>query len=745
MIYNSANSTLKEVVDVSSKLDPTNILNICGPSANTFTGTFSVGRGTMNISHQAQRISLSEPEVARVSTGYENILTKPSYNKYVEQAIVLDVVIKHPTLQMANNKYCNGVIIVKLPDNTIDVITIEHFKKYGKYTAWIDTLDLYTIKQGMRLNDIDITTSSFRNNVSQLGINANIYFGNDPHIGQDAIVASQTFASKHKVAQISEQFYKFNTHIILKALYKDDNGLRGFPYIGEVWKGFEPSELDTSSLTSFLDTRLTDNTQVSAEHDTLVNDIEVFTNFTDLPDNDLSVLKFAESTSTYYKQIKNVLSKYTGDEYKLTSNALDLFIYANDVTSNRKFTDNLYIKISLVDVFNPIEIGRKIVGRYGNKGEISAIYPDENMPKFIDPDTGESKPCDLIFAPLSIPNRIIAYSVIESAITNILERTRSYLLHHKIPCNEGLEIVTDIFKILNHDYSLKFKNTYVKLNNSELNNFYEDILKNGLYITMPLLAGMSDSVQARDSILEIEKKYPEIYKPYKITYKPKWANREFKLDDAFIGSQYIYILKHDSQYAVSSSANTLCTDGQPTKKSETLGRHKTKKNAVRFGQDEIPNFAIVMSPKELVSFYCIYHTNGKLGRDLLGDIEQNNTLGVYPETWSNLVVEGFNNMLKSIGIKLTSKPILNIHDTNNREPIYDQLRNVYLHEPKVVIDYLNAIIDRYSVVRKVQLAINSLTIFDNTFKECIDDILRNVDDKLKCHIIKVLIENKLLI
>ena len=69
---------------------------------------------------------------------------------------------------------------------------------------------------------------------------------------------------------------------------------------------------------------------------------------------------------------------------------------------------NKTIKITIAQL-RPISIGDKLTGRHGNKGLISQILPEEDMPF-----TEDGKPIDIILSPLGIPSRLNLGQIFET-------------------------------------------------------------------------------------------------------------------------------------------------------------------------------------------------------------------------------------------------------------------------------------------------------------------------------------------
>ena len=66
----------------------------------------------------------------------------------------------------------------------------------------------------------------------------------------------------------------------------------------------------------------------------------------------------------------------------------------------------------------PMEVGDKLSGRFGDKGIISEVVPDEEMPK-----DGEGNPLEVLLSPLGLISRVNPSQVIEAALGKIAAKT----------------------------------------------------------------------------------------------------------------------------------------------------------------------------------------------------------------------------------------------------------------------------------------------------------------------------------
>ena len=71
-----------------------------------------------------------------------------------------------------------------------------------------------------------------------------------------------------------------------------------------------------------------------------------------------------------------------------------------------------------VKSYKPMSVGDKLVGRYGDKGVISTIIPDADMPK-----DREGAPYEVIYNPLALTSRVNPVQAVEAALGKIAAKT----------------------------------------------------------------------------------------------------------------------------------------------------------------------------------------------------------------------------------------------------------------------------------------------------------------------------------
>jgi DNA-directed RNA polymerase subunit beta' len=112
-----------------------------------------------------------------------------------------------------------------------------------------------------------------------------------------------------------------------------------------------------------------------------------------------------------------------------------------------------------VQAQTPADIGDKIVGRHGNKGIITAILPDHEMPH-----NSDGKPAEVLLNPTGVPTRINLGQVLETAASKIAKA-------------KGKPYIVDNFDPTNTDYTRNLKKELDKLGLSDTEEMFDPVSK----------------------------------------------------------------------------------------------------------------------------------------------------------------------------------------------------------------------------------------------------------------------------
>jgi DNA-directed RNA polymerase beta subunit len=133
---------------------------------------------------------------------------------------------------------------------------------------------------------------------------------------------------------------------------------------------------------------------------------------------------------------------------------LDIEVVSGDEIIDLRDNQSGYISLKILRVDN-VKVGDKTTNRYGSKGIISLILPDECMPTIIRPD-GTKTPAEMLLTPSSVLHRKNISQLYECALTKcikaIYKKVTDYISDGDIrSCRELL----DKFEIV---YGNRFKN-----------------------------------------------------------------------------------------------------------------------------------------------------------------------------------------------------------------------------------------------------------------------------------------------
>jgi len=103
----------------------------------------------------------------------------------------------------------------------------------------------------------------------------------------------------------------------------------------------------------------------------------------------------------------------------------------------------------MVKYESPMQVGDKLTGRHGNKGTVSLILPDDEMPK-----DEKGKPIDVLLNPLSLPSRINPSQILETVAGKAAVKAGHPI---KVPLFDTEKDMTEYTKQLMKKYNIKDK------------------------------------------------------------------------------------------------------------------------------------------------------------------------------------------------------------------------------------------------------------------------------------------------
>lgn len=663
---------IKNIKKVSKEIG--DISNILSSELNQpFTFTNSANRKMMFDSQFEQKIGLYNPEVPKLSTGYD-IMFGEYTSSFIESKSkykILDKIVKYKKLP--NNKYINYILVVYDEENDLyDLIFRDSYNYNTECYGYLwnnQYLDSLNINDKIEKGDIIKKSNNYDNyNNRTDGTNLLVAFMCPMETYEDAILISES-ASKNKLS--SPLFDKLNCILndndIPLNLFGDNENYKSFPDIGESFNGIimatrrENKEdiLFSNAYSNLRRLMISDTTYYSKGK---VIDIDIYCNNPKLLENNQYYSQFYRyylDSLEYSKHIVSSLKPLIDDSKIECSTELKRFykkhndiINGKEWINNNKTFSNTIIKFTIVEKVN-LNVGDKLTNRYGGKGVDSEVYPDELMPKY------RGKSLDAVLDLGGIVGRKNPGQDFEVELNYL----SNFILDEYIKNNDVENTLRKIYIYLSHidkKYMKFIKRKLYKQSYNEKKLFLDHLAKFGLYqICDPSIIMTLDKFDTliNDLGIDIDSLGEHLDVPIegsdgKIRYVPS-------LNKFYPGELYIYRLKQIASHKESAtSLSTTNIKGLPTQARINKKGHKIPfaRTPVQFGEMETAEYEHLGSI--IAALNLMTYSNSPIARKecikmLTGD-PYNINIDV-PENAKNRTAEILNTFLKSMGLKLEFK------------------------------------------------------------------------------------------
>lgn len=592
------------------------------PNVNKCDGS----RLNMFISHGAQLLELDTAETPKVFTRFENQVGKYSrgmgYTKLEEDVTYLGQVDFNE-----NDKY----IFFLYPDESVGIFhhtsTSRLTENYGhrnilrmpENLSFGDTVESGTLlsRCNMYTDDLDL----------KYGVNLkSLYLAKDGLTFEDGIILSESGAKKFRHNSVTEAVITLNNNDVLINWMGSKGHHQPFPQIGEAIKGNILAVRRRINYNTILnDFNQNDSTIESTDtcffFDGVIENIEVFSNFSE---KDLAysynepIRVLVEHNKAKYQELEDMITSFKNEGWTLRDDCGYLYQKAKDYNSGVKFShersefEGAILRFT-IRKDHGIYIGSKITGRYGNKGVVSAIIPDADMPT-----TEDGRVPDVVLNPLGVVGRMnvaqnfeqelnfIADEIVRKSETKQLEK--DYWL---------MNAINEFFEILNPEQHA-FINENVTTD-EDMEWFLSEVRRDGLRIHQPPFFGNAN---------------PEIMSKLYNHFDIKKIKFRGIAEPQIMGDLYFVQLKHEpeSKFSV-RSAGQVSLLNVPFKSNEQYKKGTATQNSspIRFGEQETFNLLMLSNGEEgatpIVDFFRHYSSHngdrkGMITKLLRNDVKQ---------------------------------------------------------------------------------------------------------------------------
>lgn len=662
----------KELVELNEKIP--NMEYCYGPSLMFYPGGSDGARLNMATQNQKQFVSLINPDIPRISTGYENIFGFYSH-AYKQLDGEWEVIKK---IQKFDNDCVYTLVMYNATTDTYDMVEkqtavcLSEKFGYGYNTDFMDSL-----KVGDKVEDpVLYKSTSYDDHMNyRVGKNALVMFTSDTATYEDGVKIRRGFLEEMKFYEVDSTTVPINNNDVLLFMHGDkEHGYKAFPDVGELI-----TDNDTLCATrrinnmystfDFLEKNLTkvfttDN-EYHVKPNSIIYDIDVYYNAdTPFPETDFYTqlkyyydcgCRYADEIYAAATEIKKSGSKYTDNVTFMRKR----FKHWNDPKYKWKLKDkafsNIVVEFKTKTIVIPKE-GCKVVGRYGDKGVISKICDEAGkstakvdteydefsrlLAKYLEIDKDamnlevvddesmyymeDGTPIDICLNSTGAFRRLNTDQVYEVDINFAAERHRQWICTLE---NDDRKI-EEIFKFIGminetemetfiNKYRVKIEiddKTTIESKDEEFKHkFVQAVEKDGYYFFKS-----PSAVVRYEALKRIYEEYGDIIKPYQL-YVNVFGMKKPLMRPAVVGYKYMYLLKQTSNKNFSARSTGRTTKAGIPAKSSDKKENRILTSNTPISISEINNLSSQISMVDFAE-YAIPVRTSTLGRKGLGRI-----------------------------------------------------------------------------------------------------------------------------
>jgi hypothetical protein len=706
-----------------------------GPTLLGFPLDVDASRLYMNTSETKQSLTLIDPDVARIQTGWERPLGKLN-RAYKELKGTWEVVAIIPKFK---NGFIYTMVLYNHDTDTYDMIEKQIAESLTEKFGYVyNTEVMDKLNVGDKVTDCILYKSTSYDQYMnyRYGKNAKVYYSTSTPTLEDAVLIRQGWADGVKSVEVDEIQVPINDNHVLLNLYGDDENYKICPDLGEhvknsvicatrvINKNHLFVDMQPKNLREIYNT----DTDYYANDDPIVYDINIYYNNPNpFPDNVFyhqlkgyydDICKYTDQIYEWTRKIKSSSSHYTDNVSYLKS----IYQHFNDPEYKWKNKDkafgNMVVEFKVKSIIG-LDSGSKLAGRYGDKGVVSKSVSDSKirdmvkntMDSILDvlgreindeersrlaeeicvvPDSQmpytDEFPVDIILNASGAIRRLNSGQIYEVDLNFISESVRRMICTLST-IEEKENMIFDFLSMVNKDQYEFFYNMYknydkyltinhrtVRLfdDKSKL-KFIQDIEKNGFYLIKP-----PDSNIRYETVKALYEHF-DFIKPLPLYIDIFGTRRRRIIKDGVVGDKYMMVLKHNNNKNFSARSTFRVNRANMPAKDNTKRNNRSaySKNPIRIGESY--NLMAAISGA-LLAEYNIFMRSSTLGRRSLQSIleTEGNPLEIkrlkVQDNYVNANADILNAKLKSIGIKIE----LIKEGDDEPDMLYDAIMPLYI-------------------------------------------------------------------
>ena len=584
--------------------------------------TNSGPRKLMQTIQVEQKIDLMNGEVAFLSTGAERRYGENSSSLIIAQS-------DYKVINKITNKFnANYILIVEdLATGQSEIfyrkeyIHITEGFGYRMNTSYIDSLQIGdTIRKGTML----MKASAFDEELNRKdGVNLKVIYNSNEFTKEDSYEISESASAKLASPMVKVVEIIANDNDILLNLYDNEGEYKSFPGINEetiddilcvLRREKKEEALFTQSKQRLKQIQMPDTVYSVAGK---VVDVQVYCNNPEM----LQKATFKQVREIYEETVKTnialdaTLRPYVDQKrasyesqkaFYNASKSLEGVTYIKD-----KEFSGVLISFTIVEV-KKAEKGDKISNRYGGKGVISRVVPDDEMPR-----DKYGQPVDVVFNSSTCVNRENPGQLFEHSLTFVGEQVIKYIQSGVLTNEQIIDEYLGFLDIVVPDEGMYIRAILSEISDEELETFVDNLkYDRNIYIC-------SRPIYDQISIDVIEQLYDRF--PYAKPYKMEVPMRDSRNNIRFVkarrpvisGYQYMYRLKQhaEEKFSVVSLSSTNLRNQNSRSSAKKNYKSFTSSTPIRLGDMEMGDL-LHMGAEVLVEILLMYSASPHARRGL---------------------------------------------------------------------------------------------------------------------------------
>lgn len=677
------------------------------PFANTNSGSRKIMSGT----HREHNLSLCNPEVPLIQTGYENEFGYNS-SSFITADSDYTVIAKIPKFSFNKEHHYYMVMLDnKTQELTyIEKISYKHITETYGYLLNNNFIDNQSVGNIIPTDSVIQKSTSYDEYNNRMdGVNLLTSYMNCEYTLEDGIILSESGSLKLTSPLFKKVSIVINDNDIPLNLYGGNDLYKIMPNIGESSSGILCGirrEKNEESLFSQSYSRLQDIMTSDDKYTTrgTVIDVNIFCN---------NVEKL--TSSFYYDQLKmyndekmrlnaeivDLINSFNG-QYKLSYELQKLYATAKRVINGDQFIkdrtfSNIYMEV-VIREDSIIEEGDKLADRYGGKGVVSIILPDHLMPKLLNGDVVE-----MICNSSSCVNRENPGQLFETSATATGGKLINYMDMQVLDVMDYITLYKQYISSFSTNLGNFMSDRIDNMDEDEVNTFLSSIISdNGISIS---LKSVSESIDI-DKLSKVYDAFPWM-KPSKITAPIIDSNGNVRYVPTrrpiTCGRKYVMRLKQyaEEKFSATSLSSTNIKDENSRSKANKSYRSLYPKTPIKFGEMETGHMFHLGAEQVIISLmlYSASPHARRLAESLLTGDPYDIDIKLDMDS-TNRGVEILNTYFKVMGLKLvftktykelrqaiTISPIEFLYGENSkyRKPIFFMNKDE-VFDPNYIID-----------------------------------------------------------